>query len=396
MSRTRMPRAAVAWVGLLLSLAVAIAGCGQPLDGHRSEQPTTSVVVGTEASSRPSSTTTPVTFPEATSSTNPALASGQTYEAVILGPGAEPVASDDVAPRLFRDEPSVRGVLEAALPAGFAQREGQYAQGTHLIVVLNIAGAAETPTGVEVYADAWEQWFSLTGWKPVQGSAGAFPMRIRLAREADAFRLDGVDVPEDGEGYARSLDEMMPSWVRARDDNPETRDRLKEALLVAAADWARPNVPADLFVDQTPAAIPDPHGHQPPSSEFRMLAPRYVDCSLTKISPPSSADYQPELAYASEDGRFQLYFLLTSNGVVVKDARTGAWWSVEAPGQPSMAVMGAVSFDPEWRGHTLFTDFKTFMDPFQPTLTHYEIDFDSMTVVRAVPMGPLSFNETVR
>jgi hypothetical protein len=44
----------------------------------------------------------------------------------------------------------------------------------------------------------------------------------------------------------------------------------------------------------------------------------------------------------------------------------------------------------------LFIDFSTCQDPYQPTLTHYEIDFDTTTVVRAVPMGPLSFNDPMK
>ncbi|MCL5734069.1 MAG: hypothetical protein M1274_00525 [Actinobacteria bacterium] len=61
-----------------------------------------------------------------------------------------------------------------------------------------------------------------------------------------------------------------------------------------------------------------------------------------------------------------------------------------------MAVMGAVSFDPAWRGHTLFIDVETFIDPRRPNLTHHEIDFEKMAVVRAIPMGPLSFNEPMQ
>jgi len=123
-----------------------------------------------------------------------------------------------------------------------------------------------------------------------------------------------------------------------------------------------------------------------------MLASRYVDCELVRIAPPSSDAHQPEFAYASDDGRFRLFFLLTG-GVAVEDTQTGEWRSIAAPGRPTM---GGV-FDPLWRGHTLFVDFVTaIVDPLRPTLTHYEIDFDSMTVVRAVPMGPLSFNEPDR
>jgi hypothetical protein len=87
--------------------------------------------------------------------------------------------------------------------------------------------------------------------------------------------------------------------------------------------------------------------------------------------------------------------LTTPPDAVIRDTNTGEWWSIEAPGDPDLDVGGGVGFDPLWRGHTLFIDFVTYHDPYRPTLTHYEIDCDGQTVVRAVPMGPLSFNEPV-
>lgn len=262
--------------------------------------------------------------------------------------------------------------------------------GTHLILVLHIAGAAESVTGIEVYGDVWEQWFALAGWQAVQDTGGIYPARIRLGRDGDGLRLEGVDKPKDGAGYMPSLNEMMPAWVRDQVGVQAKREEMKEALLVAAADWAGPNVPAGLFVDQVAATTPDPHEHQPPSSQYRMLAARYVDCKLARIASLSSDAYQPEFAYTSDDGRFRLFFLSTG-GVAAEDTETGEWRSIAAPGRP---MMGGVLFDPVWRGHTLFVDFVTsIIDPLRPTLTHYEVDFDSLTVVRAVPMGPLSFNE---
>lgn len=96
----------------------------------------------------------------------------------------------------------------------------------------------------------WEQWFALNGWQPIQDTGGIYPVRIRLTREGDVFRLEGVDKPKDGEGYVSSLDEMMPSWVRDLVDRQDRRAEMEEALLAAAADWTRPNVPAGLFVGQ--------------------------------------------------------------------------------------------------------------------------------------------------
>ena len=317
---------------------------------------------------------------------------GSTSQGVVLGPAVEPVAADDIAPRLFSDEPAIIEALRVELPIVFATDHEGFALGDHLILVLKVAGAAESEGGVEVYADMWEQWLSLDGWQPVQGTGGVYPVRIRLARDGAAFHIEGVEGPQDGEGYGASLDEMLPKWARDRVDLQESRDEMQDALWVAAADWARPHVPADLFVDQPPAAIPDPHGHQPASSEYRMLAAKYVDCELAEVAAPTSDDYQAEFAYPSEDGRFRLFFPLSGDGVVVKDTQSGEWWSVRAPGRPTIAVSPG-TFDPVWHGHTLFIDFATTMDPFEPTQTHYEIDFDSPKVIRAVPLGPLSFNE---
>jgi hypothetical protein len=348
----------------------------------------TTTVPGNDSGALPASRTT--TWSAGETSSDP------TFQGVVLGPGNDPVASADIAPRIFRDSPAaIKEVLEQGLPAYVAAEKGQYSLGSHLVLGLRVAGAAETKTGVEVYADVWEQWFWLDGWKPVQGTTGAFPARIRLTRDGDAFILAGMDRPKDGDDYIPSINAMLPAWVRKRVDDDEVRARLEEAVLLTAADWARPNVPADLFVEQAPATIPDPHGHQPALSRYRMLAAHYVDCTIPEISVPAFDSYQPQYAMLSADKRFSLHFLLDGKGAVVEDTRTGKWRSIVAPGQPQSWV-SSTTFDPICVGHTLFIDFSTYLDAFTPTLTHYEIDFDTATVVRAVPMGPLSFNEPAK
>ncbi len=317
---------------------------------------------------------------------------GKTYQTVLLGPGETPVASADIAPTVFRDDSSIRRALETSLPAAIAS--GQDPLGNHLILAVSIAGAAETDDGVDVYADLWEAWYSLAGWQPVDGSAAIYPARIRLKRAGDSLRFEGFDIPEDGEGYGASLDEILPRWVRDRVDSDVTREHMQKAIWAAAEDWAAEHVPEDLFVDQVKSTVADPHGHRPPSSRYHMLAPRYVDCTLTAIAPPPSDSYQAEFAQASDDGRFRLHHLLSGDvKVAVEDTNSGTWHALIAPGEPLGAVSGTVGFDPAWVGHTLFIDFDTVVDPYQPTSTHYEVDFDSMRVVRAVPMGPLSFNK---
>jgi hypothetical protein len=341
------------------------------------------------ASPAPSSTAA-----QSTATTSPAAPSGVTFETVILGPGDKPIAKADIAPRIFRDDPAVAKALTTSFAADRAALGGP--EGDHLILVLGIEGAAASSNGVDVYADVFEQWYSLDGWKPVEGSGSIAPARIRLARDGGTYHLDGADWPEDGDGYSGSFSKIFPGWVQHRMGDQATVKPMQEADWRAAVDWAKPHVPADLFVDPSPSATMDPHAHSPASSRYRMLAPGYVDCTIAPMSPPTSDDYQPEYAYPSKDGRFRLFFLLSSSGVAVEDTKTGAWHSVVAPGEPDMHVEGATSFDPAWSGHMLFIDFSTYQDPYQPTLTHYEIDFDTTTVVRAVPMGPLSFNDPMK
>jgi hypothetical protein len=207
---------AVVSVALLLTV-----GCGQSPALQSGPEPTsidtTTIAVEPTTTKAPgtSSATLPVAASSPTPSTSSAVPNGQTFEAVVLGPAGEPLASADIAPELFRSEPSVRKVLETALPAGVAAQQGRYVyRGTHLILVLRVAGAAESATGIEVYGDVWEQWFALAGWQPVQDTGGIYPVRIRLARDGDVFRFEGVDKPKDGAGYVPSLNEMMPGWVR--------------------------------------------------------------------------------------------------------------------------------------------------------------------------------------
>lgn len=396
MSRTTILRAGVVCGALFLSLTVVMAGCGpssqSPSTGLAPAGVTASEKASSHAPSQPSSTAVAASDPVTTSSAYPALASGQTYEAVVLGPATEPLAPEDIAPRLFSDEPTVREVLETAVPASMAAKSGPYVyRGVHLVVGLDVGGAAETATGVEVYAEACMRWFALAGWQPIDDVDGSYALRIRLKKDGGAFVLEGVDKPKDGEGYTASLQEMLPPWVRDRVTRQASWDEMRAALTTAVAEWARPHVPADLFVEQSPLTHRDPHEHQPALSMFRMLAPAYVDCRLSQIPRPAKDDYQPEFSITSEDGRFGLFML--PNARAVEDKLTGEWWSLVTPGH----AIGSMFSEPAWSGHTLFIDFTTCtIDPLRPTLTHYEIDFDTMTVVRAVPMGPLSFNGPIR
>jgi hypothetical protein len=161
-----------------------------------------------------------------------------TYQAVVLGPGDEPVGSADVAPRLFRDEPSIIEALESTVPADMAERGA--GMGDHLIVAILIAGVAESESGVEVYADMREVWYSLDGGKPLELGGGAYPVRIRLTKVGDVFRVDGVDKPKDGGEYLSSLDEMFPGWARDLVGTGETENRLQQAIDDAAIEWAAP------------------------------------------------------------------------------------------------------------------------------------------------------------
>lgn len=161
-----------------------------------------------------------------------------TYQTVILGPGDEPVAAADIAPLLFRDEPSISEALKTAVPAGIAARSPGIAE--HLIVAIHVAGAAETPEGVEVYGDVREEWFSLEGEQAVEMGGATYPVRIRLTKDGGTYRVDGVNRPKDGRGYLSSLREMVPDWAYALVNTEEIADLTQQAIRAAALEWAAP------------------------------------------------------------------------------------------------------------------------------------------------------------
>jgi hypothetical protein len=176
-----------------------------------------------------------------------------TYQAVVLGPGDEAVASADVAPRLFRDEPSIIDALESGVPADIAARGAGI--GDHLIVAICVAGAAETESGVEVYADLQEDWFSVDGTKAVKLGGGAYPVRIRLTKVGSVFRVDGLDKPRDGNEHLSSLADMFPGWVRDLVDTEATYDRLQQATWDAALEWAAPTGEAPTMLTTTTVSV---------------------------------------------------------------------------------------------------------------------------------------------
>jgi hypothetical protein len=161
-----------------------------------------------------------------------------TYQAVLLGRGDEPVIPADVAPRLFRDEPSIIEALETTIPADIAARSPGI--GEHLIVALFVVGATETPQGVEVYADLREEWFSLGGGQAVAFGGATYPVRIHLTNDSGTFRVDEVDRPRDGSEYLSSLADMFPAWARELVGTQEMADLMHEAVLAAALEWAAP------------------------------------------------------------------------------------------------------------------------------------------------------------
>jgi hypothetical protein len=166
-------------------------------------------------------------------------ADAPTHQALILGPGEEPVASADVAPRLFREEPSIAEALRTAVPAGIAGVAGRGAgMGNYVIVVIFIAGAAETGDGIEVYADLWDEWYSVEGARVAQLGGGPHSVTIRLTKVGGIFRVVGVDRPKDGSEYLSSLDEMFPPWVRDLMGAQETGERMRQAAEAAGREWA--------------------------------------------------------------------------------------------------------------------------------------------------------------
>ena len=108
----------------------------------------------------------------------------------------------------------------------------------HLIAVIGVVGAAESSERVEVYADLREEWLQLDEGQAVEFAAGVYPVRIRLTRDGDTFRVDGVDRPKDGSGYLSSLDDMFPAWARGLVDTEAAAEALERAARAAALEWA--------------------------------------------------------------------------------------------------------------------------------------------------------------
>jgi hypothetical protein len=348
------------------------------------------VSAGCVAQSRGGSDTTATVGKAATPSS--VAAPGAPYQVVVLGPGRQQAAPQDDAPRLFAAYPELRKSLETAL-LETRVRSG-HDLGSRLGLGIYVLGATQKGSEVRVFADKWEQAFTLVGWQPVQGGGGAGPIRLRLRQHGRSFELLGVDRPGDGSDYAPSLRALFPAWALTGSDRH--MGELQRAVYESTAAWARRYLPDDAFVAQPASEFPDPHGHKPPTSAFRMIAPKYGRLAISTIDTPSPDVIDGGAPISSVDRRFQLLFLVQGNIVtVVHDTVSGRWYAITAPGDEMGAVDGAVSFDPAWRGHHLFVDFETETDPYIPTTTHYEIDFDRLQVVRAVPMGPLSLNPPV-
>jgi hypothetical protein len=360
-------RSAPRFLVAILLLGVFLSGCGYAT----ADSPVTSSV--------PSVSTTP---PSVTTTS-----SVSKCETVILLPEDNPGAPDNETAQVFADHPNLTQALETALPAQVASAT----ETCHPVVVISVGGASIDEDTATVYAQVFEEWWSIEGTQPVEMSASVCPTRIQLKRTGDAFTVSAIDQPQDGEGFSDSLDSLFPAWVRdavSGDSRP-----LQEEMWEHVAVWAGAQLPADAFVTQPPSVYSDPHGHEPSSSAFEMLNPKYVSASVAPMGKPADGDIEP--GPVSADGRFRLYYVIGAIDaqVAIEDTAKGIWLAVRAPGTVDLKVMDCPGFDPAWQGATLFVDFCTVHDPYDSTITHYEIDCDSVEVIRAVPMGPLSLNE---
>jgi hypothetical protein len=331
-------------------------------------------------------------LPSRVSASSPASVSvpaGQRYQGVVLGPVTVPWAPKDQAVRLFAENPDLIRALETSVPASLAGD----ADGGRLIVVIRVVGAKRFNERIDVYANVWAQWWSIDRHQLVSEGGSLGEAAIHFRREGARLRLTGIERPSDGAGYAPSLRKIMPAWAieRARLDDRAQRP-MEDSLWRCALEWAAKQAPPNLFAEQPRPDTGDAHSHNPPSERFKMLDLRYVPMRISRAKRPAASDI--EHGAASADGRFRIEYSLTGGvGTLLSDAKTGAWYALDAPGDSDVRVTGSVSFDPAWRGHTLFIDYSTVAGaPYRPTVTHYEIDCDAMSVRRAVPMGPLSMN----
>jgi hypothetical protein len=314
---------------------------------------------------------------------------GQAYQGVVLGPVLVPWAPKDQAARLFAENPGLVRALETSVPASLVDDS----EGGRLTVAIRVVGAIRRGDNIDVYANMWAQWWSIDRHQLVSGSGSISEATIHFRREGTQLRLTGIDRPGDGAQHAPDLRKIMPAWAiaRARMDD-RAQQPMEDALWRCAREWAEARVPRDLFVDQPDRAVPDAHSHRPASSQLKMLDPRYVAMRISRVERPVASDV--EHGVASADGRFRIeYSSFGRAETLLSDAETGAWYALDAPGDSDVRVADCLSFDPAWRGHTLFIDYSTVAGaPYRPTVTHYEIDCDAMAVRRAVPMGPLSMN----
>lgn len=355
-----------------LAVALLLAGCsGNHKDSHADTTPRT-------IKARPATASVPA---------------DPTYEAIVHGPGVTPVAAQDLAPRLFKSYPGLLRELQTAVPATlWEQRVDDY-----LIVGIDIRGASKQGDTVDLYVDISELWWALEEDQLVESTGRWDCARIRLKRWGDSFRLSAIDYPGELTVEEPIFEQLFPPWARRlvySSDRPGTAPWLEAAIKERALAWYLKHTPKDLFIDQSPHTIPDPHDHQPPSSAFEMLNPKYVNLRFERISKSTVNEDTSSPNYPgypqSTDGRFHLHDKLRGDsGTVLEDTRKGVCYFIRAPGSPY------TNCNPVWRGHILFIDYATAYGIADATTVHYEIDCDKLKVVRAVPMGPFSLNDPV-
>jgi hypothetical protein len=308
----------------------------------------------------------------------------------LAGRGAR--LSVDAYPQLASD-PGLAQAIAAALP-NYLCGDADPGVGYQSVCYLPL-GATRTDLGLgaDVYLDVSAVRWVLDNGNLTEDSTDGGWLRVRLIH-LGTWRVSAIYTAADGE-YVAAIP-VVPDWASARatDAAMSSVDAASNQLGIA---WAATVMPKDRLVAQPPPTIPDPHEHSPALDRLQMLNPKYWGLTITRLGPmsPSMIDDRWSESWASSDGRFHLHYGVDiGNGMLLDDAKTGMAYDVDGPDQlPWDEGDTPTPGLPVFVGHTLVMDMCTdVLGGDRSNVVHYEINCDTLKVLRAVPLGPLSLN----